>query len=96
MQILSRRVDTVPGIRPKVSRDKKVVSFYNNPPLDELSLDEFEHYAFDRLQLLRKIESFITRGAEGQDLNAKIDMVCLFSYSILFKTIKQLLTYLFY
>ena len=78
MQILSRRVDTVPGIRPKVSRDKKVVSFYNNPPTEELSLDEFEHYAFDRLQLLRKIESFITRGTEGPDLNTKIDAVCIF------------------
>lgn len=77
MQILSRRVDTVPGSRPKASRDKKVVSFYNNPPVDELSLDEFEHYAFDRLQLLRKIESFITRGVEGQELNNKIDVVCV-------------------
>lgn len=36
--------------------DVKVISMYTDPPSDEITLDEFELMALDRLQVLRKIE----------------------------------------
>lgn len=75
MQILTKRVDnTLPVDKlSRVNKDKSILSFYNDPPSQELSLDEFEQYAFDRLTLLRKIENFSARGFEHGELNNKID-----------------------
>ena len=73
MQIITKRVDTLPGEKPRVSKDKKILSFYTDPPTEELSLDEFERFAFDRLQLLRKIENYYARGFDHNELTLKID-----------------------
>lgn len=50
----------------------KAVSLYIDPPNEEITLDEFELYALDRLQLLRGIESLRTRGFEGKDYENKV------------------------
>lgn len=50
----------------------KVVSLYTDPPSEEITLDEFELYALDRLQLLRGIETLKTRGFEGQEYENKL------------------------
>lgn len=47
-------------------------SLYTTPPQEELSLDEFELLAVDRLELLRAIEALKIRGAEDKDLNSKV------------------------
>ena len=80
MQIVSRIVDRSALKSEKhtgITRDKTVLSFYNEPPKEELSLDEFEQFAFDRLQMLRKIENIQTRNYEGNDLKSRIDKVCV-------------------
>ena len=59
--------------------NKKLLTFYNDPPKEELSLDEFERFAFDRLQLLRKIEAFNSKGLEGNDLTSKMESVHTFN-----------------
>lgn len=50
----------------------RAVSLYIDPPSEEITLDEFELYALDRLQLLRGIESLRTRGFEGNDYDNKV------------------------
>ena len=50
----------------------KVLSLYTDPPSEEITLDEFELYALDRLQLLRGIETLKARGIEGKDYATKL------------------------
>ena len=45
------------------------------PPNEELTLEEFELYALDRLQLLRSIENLKTRGFDGNEFNLKLKEV---------------------
>jgi hypothetical protein len=60
----------------KVTNDAvKSLSFYNEAPQDELTLDEFELFSLDRLQLLRNIETLRTKGYEGNELNNKLGLV---------------------
>jgi hypothetical protein len=55
----------------------KSLSFYNEAPQDELTLDEFELFSLDRLQLLRGIETLRTKGYEGNELNNKLGPVSI-------------------
>ena len=41
---------------------------YNEAPQEELTLDEFELFALDRLNLMRRMEDFKVRGFEGEEL----------------------------
>jgi hypothetical protein len=75
MEVVCKQVDRVPGDNQRESRVRQLITFYNDPPKEELSLDEFERFAFDRLQLLRKIDNFQTRGFTGNDLIDKISLV---------------------
>ena len=69
MQIRSTtRIDHVSGVK-KVNRCQ--LSLYKTPPQDEITLDEFELLALDRLQLLRGIESLKMRGFDGEDYSNK-------------------------
>ena len=47
--------------------DEPALSLYNLPPSHNVSLDEFESYAIDRLQLLRTIEALRARNIKGSD-----------------------------
>ncbi len=69
MQIRSTtRVDHLSDTK-KISRCQ--LSLYKTPPQDEITLDEFELLALDRLQLLRGIESLKMRGFDGDEYNIK-------------------------
>jgi DNA primase large subunit len=48
---------------------------YSEPPHEELSLDEFETFALDRLRLLRGIEGLSLKGYDARDLAAKIRLL---------------------
>lgn len=82
MKIVSTRIDRLPGDRSERKSATQLLSLYNEAPLDELTLDEFEIFALDRLQLLRGIETLKTRGLEGQEFNAKVTMVIHFATMI--------------
>ncbi|CAM9128454.1 unnamed protein product [Ectocarpus sp. 12 AP-2014] len=45
----------------------KAISMYNEAPFEEITLDEFELVALDRLQVLRKIEDLKARNVRGED-----------------------------
>jgi DNA primase large subunit len=53
----------------------RLLSFYSDAPQEELTMDEFETYAFDRLRLLRKVEEFRTRGFTGNELETKMNQL---------------------
>jgi hypothetical protein len=75
MQINSRNLDSA-GLRINFKNDAvRLLSFYNEAPQDELTLDEFELFSLDRLQLLRGIETLRTKGFEGLDLIKGIEKV---------------------
>jgi len=78
MQINSHTLDSA-GTRVIVNKSDAVksLSFYNEAPQDELTLDEFELFSLDRLQLLRAIETLRTKGYEGNELNNKMGAVSL-------------------
>ncbi|CAM9633205.1 unnamed protein product [Choristocarpus tenellus] len=46
-----------------------VISMYTEPPFEEITLDEFELVALDRLQVLRKIEDLKARNIRRDDYN---------------------------
>jgi DNA primase large subunit len=76
MEVTASRVERVRGEAPTIPYDR-LISLYETPPNEELSLDEFELFALDRLQLLRGIENLKTRGFEGQDYTNKLAEVYL-------------------
>jgi hypothetical protein len=67
----------------------RLLSFYQEAPQEELTLDEFELFSLDRLQLLRGIETLRTKGYEGNELETKMSQVCTLSYCML--SLKSLL-----
>jgi hypothetical protein len=54
--------------KPVVER-QRLLSLYNEPPQQELTLDEFEVISLDRLQLLRAIEVLKTKGGIEGDVS---------------------------
>ncbi len=50
----------------------EVINFYQTPPSAELTLDEFELFALDRLMVLRKIEDARARGFKWGELRDRI------------------------
>lgn len=75
MEFITKRVDKVPGLREQTNSTAEALTIYNAAPTDELSLDEFEIFALDRLQLLRNIENLKIRGFEGEELKSKVGEV---------------------
>ena len=75
MQINSHTLDGDRS-RVKVRNDAvRSLSFYNEAPQDELTLDEFELFSLDRLQLLRGIETSRTKGYEGKEFTEELRRV---------------------
>lgn len=75
------------GIRvDKFQKEKKtanqLVSLYTDAPQEELTLDEFELSALDRLQLLRGIEIIQARGYDGKEFTDRLTAVREFIDSI--------------
>lgn len=50
---------------------------YETPPLEDITLDEFEQFAIDRLHVLSEIESCIARGRSSDELKDTIKRQCL-------------------
>ena len=53
----------------------QLVSLYDEVPQEELTLDEFELFALDRLQLLRGIEILQARGFDGTEFSNKLSQL---------------------
>jgi len=56
---------------PAVSR-RVLVSLYEAPPKEELTLDEFECFAVDRLKILRTIDALKQKGFKPRELEAEL------------------------
>lgn len=74
MEFITKRVDHIPRQVLPGSRGKGL-SLYNEAPSQELTLDEFELVALDRLQLLRAIESCKAKGYEEQEFKKRMEMI---------------------
>eukprot|EP00752_Nemacystus_decipiens_P014280 g12700.t1 len=62
-----RRSSGVPKKNTSSMERHKSISMYNEAPFEEITLDEFELVALDRLQVLRKIEDLKARNVRGDD-----------------------------
>ena len=56
----------------------QLITLYLDAPQEEISLDEFELFALDRLSLLRGIETLKARGFEEKEFNSNMTKVCIF------------------
>lgn len=65
---------TIGNIKSERKSDSQYVplSFYLDPPSDEITLDEFEMLSLDRLQLLRAVEYYKSKIQDENELNNKI------------------------
>jgi len=82
MELITKKIDAVPGVSRRQQAGARLlgITLYADPPRDDLSLDEFETFALDRLQLLRNVENLKVRGFEGVELKEKMKLVrCLSS-----------------
>ena len=65
----------VSGRKATIKRAGHSLSMYTSPPADELTIDDFELFALDRLQLLRGLELLKTRGFQDKEMADKIRQV---------------------
>ena len=71
MELKTSRIESASGAL-KRSNVTRGLSLYKQPPEEDITVDEFELLALDRLQLLRSIESLKTRGVDGEEFNSKM------------------------
>jgi len=70
MLLSGRRNPRAPAT-PAVSR-RVLVSLYDAPPREELTLDEFEVFSVDRLKVLRSIDALKQKGFKPRELDAEL------------------------
>lgn len=76
MQFNGIRVDRVIKGEEKQTRStSQLLSLYNESPQEELTLDDFELFALDRLQLLRGIEKLKIRNFDQKEYTARLTKV---------------------
>eukprot|EP00743_Colponemidia_sp_Colp-15_P006874 GILK01007417.1.p1 GENE.GILK01007417.1~~GILK01007417.1.p1 ORF type:complete len:450 (-),score=49.40 GILK01007417.1:147-1496(-) len=51
------------------------LSLYLEPPREDITLEEFESFAMDRVQVLKGIETAMSRGSRGEELASFIDQL---------------------
>uniref|UniRef100_A0A7S1VDY5 DNA primase large subunit C-terminal domain-containing protein n=1 Tax=Sexangularia sp. CB-2014 TaxID=1486929 RepID=A0A7S1VDY5_9EUKA len=51
---------------------QRPLSFYGLAPSDDITIEEFENFSFQRLEMLRKIESKATRGLTSEEESKKL------------------------
>jgi DNA primase large subunit len=73
MELVTRRVDK--KLTTTSLNGGRTLSLYNEAPTEEITLDEFELFALDRLQLLRSIESLRNKGYEESEFKSRLDSV---------------------
>lgn len=54
------------------SKEAGFVPFYDNAPDGDINVQQLEQWSFDRLLVLRKIDSLITMGKKGEELSNQI------------------------
>ena len=74
----SVRIDQIQGQSVPKSDGTETLSYYTQPPNEEISLDEFELFALNRLQLLRGFESIKAKGYEPREAEPFFRMVSIF------------------
>eukprot|EP01116_Phalansterium_solitarium_P005100 TRINITY_DN1640_c0_g2_i6.p1 TRINITY_DN1640_c0_g2~~TRINITY_DN1640_c0_g2_i6.p1 ORF type:complete len:487 (-),score=145.77 TRINITY_DN1640_c0_g2_i6:138-1550(-) len=52
------------------------LSFYNVPPIEEISVDDFESMALDRIKVLKEIDNAKIRGLKPDEYNHRMEEVC--------------------
>jgi len=75
MQTTTRAIHGEPSYTRVKREPTKLLSLYNTAPEAEITLEEFELYALDRLQVLRTIESLRLRGIKGDEFKMKLEEV---------------------
>eukprot|EP00624_Nannochloropsis_granulata_P007355 evm.model.NODE_7315_length_18975_cov_30.659973.2 len=75
MQTTTRAIHGEPSYTRVKREPTKLLSLYNTAPQAEITLEEFELYALDRLQVLRTIESLRLRGVKGDEFKMKLEEV---------------------
>ena len=75
MQTTTRAIHGEPSYTRLKREPTKLLSLYNQPPNAEITLEDFELYALDRLQVLRNIESLRLRGMKGDEFRMKLEEV---------------------
>ena len=77
--ITSKRVTSTPSLSSKSGKSSKLsnssstdnhlcnLSFYTDYPKEAIAIDDFEQYAIDRLQVLRRGDVLKTRGVTGEE-----------------------------
>ena len=76
MNIASAKLETANSS--STISNSSLISLYLNAPQEEISIDEFELYALDRLSLLRGIENLKTRGIDNKENMEKVLISLLF------------------
>lgn len=70
---MTKRIDKLPGSSANKVGSTRLVTFYKHPPQDEISLDEFEIFAMDRVILLRGIEKIEAKHLDPEPRKKNID-----------------------
>ena len=52
------------------------ISIYDAPPRDEISLEEFEQFALDRMRVLKAIDAAKAKGVKPEELREVVDKAC--------------------
>jgi DNA primase large subunit len=58
--------------RTPIAARQSLLSLYDEPPQEELTLDEFEMFSLERLQLLRSIELLKAKNGENESFNREV------------------------
>lgn len=72
MQFVSTTSNVKVEKRPPIAARQSLLSLYDEPPQEELTLDEFEMFSLERLQLLRSIELLKAKNGENDSFNREV------------------------
>ena len=64
---ISRRRDQVPR------HELSILSLYNEAPLVEVSLEQFEEFAIDRLHVLKAVENYRLRSVQMKEREGRLE-----------------------
>jgi len=64
------------GLGSLTSSKRIKISIYDAPPRDEISLEEFEQFALDRMRVLKAIDAAKAKGVKPEELREVVDKAC--------------------
>eukprot|EP00958_Prasinococcus_capsulatus_P027829 scaffold5931_cov410-Prasinococcus_capsulatus_cf.AAC.7 len=62
-------VVSAPSTTTRGAHATQILNLYNNPPKEEISMEEFERYALDRLRVLKGLDDARSRGKKPEEVN---------------------------